>query len=83
MVRFKWIEWNLEKIARHGLTPEEVEYAWKRRIGPHQERDDGSFETIGRTQAGRVIFIVWRYDEAFDALEEDLTVEVVFVITAF
>jgi len=27
--------------------------------------------------------IIWRYDEEFEALEPDQTIEVIFVITAF
>ena len=55
MARFKWLEPNLAKVAAHGLGAEDVEYAYEHRIGPHQERDDGSFETLGRTPSGRVI----------------------------
>jgi hypothetical protein len=81
--RFRWIEWNLDKIAAHSLSHEEVEHAFEHRVGPHQERDDGSYETIGVTPAGRSILIVWRYDEALDPLEASGTADVVFVITAF
>ena len=83
MARFKWTEWNLDKIAAHRLTPDDVEYAFEHRIGPHQERRDESFETTGRTASGRVVLIVWRYDEEFDSLEEAGASDVVFVITAF
>ena len=30
MRRFKWIEWNLQKIAAHALSAEEVEAAFDR-----------------------------------------------------
>ena len=83
MVQFKWIEWNLDKIAAHRLTYDDVEHALEHRLGPHQERPDGSYETIGATASGRVILIVWRYDEEFDSLEDSGTADVVFVITAF
>ncbi|MBN1418462.1 MAG: hypothetical protein JXP34_06765 [Planctomycetes bacterium] len=83
MPRFWWIEWNLDKIAEHDLRLEDVEHAFVNHLGPHQERPDGSFQTVGVTPSGRVILIVWRYDEEFDALEKDSTAEVVFVITAF
>lgn len=83
MARFKWIEWNLDKISAHGLSYEEVEHAYDHRIGLHQERADGSYETIGATPSGRLILIVWRYDEEFEALQEEGVVEVVFVITAY
>jgi hypothetical protein len=83
VVRFKWIEWNELKIAAHGLKPEEVEHAYRHRIGRHEERSDGSFESVGRTPSGRTILMVWRYDEEFDSLEKDHVVEVVFIVTAY
>jgi hypothetical protein len=83
VARFKWIEWNLDKVAAHGLTSEDVEHAFENRLGHHQERSDGSYETIGPTPSGRVILIVWRYDEVFEALEESGATDVIFVITAF
>ena len=83
MRRFRWIEWNLDKIAAHGLTYEDVEHAVEHHIGPHQERSDGSYETIGATPAGRVIVVVWRYHEEFDPLEDEGTAEAIFVVTAF
>ena len=83
MAQFRWIEWNLDKVAAHSLTYEDVEHAFEHRLGPHQERRDGSYETIGTTPSGRVILIVWRYDEEFDSLEDTGTTDVVFVITAF
>jgi len=54
VARFRWIEWNLDKIAAHGLSYEEVEHAFENRTGPHQEREDGSYETIGTTPSGPV-----------------------------
>lgn len=83
MPRFRWIEWNLDKIAAHGLAYEEVEHAFENHVGPHQERADGSYETIGMMPSGRVILIVWRYDEEFDPVEDEGTADMVFVITAF
>lgn len=83
MTRFKWTAWNLDKIAAHGLGYEEVEYAFEHRVGLHREREDGSYETVGKTPSGRGVLMIWRYDEEFDALEEDFRVEVVFVITAY
>lgn len=83
MPRFKWIEWDLDKIASHGLSFEDIEYAFEHGPEDHQERADGSFETIGVTPSGRRILIVWRYDEEFAALEAGHVEDVVFVITAF
>lgn len=52
MAQFRWIEWNLDKVAAHSLTYEDVEHAFEHRLGPHQERRDGSYETIGTTPSG-------------------------------
>ena len=41
MRRFKWIEWNLQKIAAHALSADEVEAAFDR-VFSLQERSDGS-----------------------------------------
>ena len=41
MRRFKWIEWNLQKIDAHGLSSEEVEAAFDR-VFPLEERKDDS-----------------------------------------
>jgi len=43
VTRFRWDEWNLAKIAAHGLSAEEVEYAYEHALGSHAEREDGSF----------------------------------------
>ena len=79
MVEFKWLEWNLSKIAAHELSAHEVEYAWYNRYGDdeyeHPERGI-YFESYGPCPSGRVIKIVWRWDA-------EGVVEVVFVITAF
>ncbi|MBI2933424.1 MAG: hypothetical protein HYY16_17405 [Planctomycetes bacterium] len=83
MIRFKWKEWNLDKIAAHGLSREDVETAYDRRLGLHQERADGSYLTLGVTPAGRVIAIIWRYDQEFDALADSFEEDLVFIITAY
>lgn len=41
MRRFKWIEWNLEKIAAHSVSQEEVEAAFDR-VYSLEQRGDGS-----------------------------------------
>jgi hypothetical protein len=85
MRQFKWIEWNLGKIAAHGLSPIEVEAAFDRVFHLHQRRDH-SFEMFAQTPSGRRIWIIWRYDEKDDSVPdvfgelEDLPV---FVITAY
>lgn len=81
--RFRWIEWNRDKIARHGLSTEEVEFAWRRSLHEHRIQKGGSFESIGRIPSGRKIQIVWRWNEALDVWAADGATRVVFVITAY
>jgi hypothetical protein len=52
MRRFKWIEWNLQKIADHALSAEEVEAAYNRVIRL-EERQDGSFRMLAEVPSGR------------------------------
>lgn len=79
MIEFKWIEWNLSKIAAHHLSTHEVEFAWYHRYGDdeYEHPEHGTYyESHGPCPSGRVIKIVWRWD-VLDV------VEVVFVVTAF
>lgn len=82
-VRFRWIDWNLEKVEGHGLSTEEVEFAWRRGLGDHRTRRDGSFETIGRIPSGRLIQIYWRWNYVPDVWAAEGATRVVFVISAY
>ena len=85
MRQFKWIEWNLQKIDAHALTPEEVEGAFDRVFSLDQRRD-GSFEMFAETPSGRRIWVIWRYDREDEEIP-DIFVELgdapVFLITAY
>ena len=85
MRRFKWIEWNLQKIAAHGLSAEEVEAAFDR-VYQLDERRDGSFRMFAEVPSGRRFWVIWRYDRE-DEQVPDVFGEVdeasVFVITAY
>ena len=43
MRQFKWTEWNLQKIAAHNLSQQEIEAAFNR-VFILRERRDASFE---------------------------------------
>jgi len=58
MRRFTWIEWNLQKIAAHGLSAEEVEAAFER-VYQLDERRDGSFRMFAEVPSGRRIWVIW------------------------
>jgi hypothetical protein len=85
MRRFKWIEWNLQKIDAHALSAQEVEAAFDS-VFSLQERKDGSFQMFAATPSGRRIWVIWRYDREDDALPDvfdDLNDAAIFVITAY
>ena len=84
MRRFKWIEWNLQKIAGHGLSADEVEAAFDR-VVRIEERRDGSFRMLAEVPSGRRIWVIWRYDRDSEEVP-DVFGEVknapIFVVTA-
>ena len=85
MRKFKWIEWNLQKIAAHHLSTEEVEAAFDR-VLHLQERKDGSFQMFAQTPSGRRIWVIWRYDREDDEIPDvfgELGDVPIFVITAY
>jgi hypothetical protein len=85
MRRFKWIDWNLAKIAAHALAPDEVEAAFDR-VFSLTERRDGSFQMYAQVPSGRRIWVIWRYDRDPDEIPGvfgDLPDAPVFVITAY
>ena len=85
MRRFKWIEWNLHKIAAHGLSADSVEAAFDK-VFSLREREDGSFQMFAETPSGRKIWVIWRYDREYDDVLEVLGEQddvPIFVITAY
>lgn len=85
MRRFKWIEWNLQKIDAHALSAMEVEAAFDRVFGL-EKRADGSFQMFAETPAGRRIWVIWRYDQEDDENPDvfgELDGVPIFVITAY
>ena len=85
MRRFKWIEWNLQKIDAHDLSAEEVQAAFER-VLLLKERKDGSFEMFAEVPSGRRIWVIWRYDREDDEIPDifgELGDRPIFVITAY
>jgi hypothetical protein len=85
MRRFKWIEWNLQKIAAHSLAAEEVEAAFDK-VYQLDERQDGSFEMYAEISSGRKIWVIWRYDREDEAIPDvfgEIEDAPIFVITAY
>ena len=85
MRRFKWIEWNLQKIAAHNLSAEEVEAAFDRII-QLDERRDRSFRMLAEVPTGRRIWVIWRYDRDHDEVPDvfgEIEDAPIFVVTAY
>jgi uncharacterized DUF497 family protein len=69
---FRWNDWNVEHIGRHGVTVEEAEY-----VVEHPERGSPTasgkkFLAWGQTAEGRYLLVIYVYSP----------VEVIFVIHA-
>jgi hypothetical protein len=85
MRQFKWIEWNLQKVAAHGLSAEEVETAFDS-VLDLQARRDGSYQMFAQMSSGRRIWVIWRYDQEADEVPDvfgEFGDPPIFVITAY
>jgi hypothetical protein len=85
MRRFKWIEWNIQKITAHALSTQEVEASFNR-VYSLRERNDGSFQMYAEVPSGRRIWVIWRYDREDDEILDvfgELAEPAIFVITAY
>ena len=56
-----WDEDNIQHIARHNVTPEEVEEVCYENKPLIYRGKHSLYYALGRTQAGRYLFIVVRY----------------------
>jgi hypothetical protein len=75
-VVFFWIEepgGNVEHIAEHGLTPEDVEYAYATAEAFTVSRSSGRPAFSGLALDGRVIFVVY----------EEMDATTWYVVTAY
>ncbi len=82
---FKWNDWNMAKVAAHGLSPAEVEAAFGR-IVHTAARPDGSMRTRAALASGRLIWVIWRYDREGGDIPDVFGVTpdpAIFVITAY
>lgn len=66
-MRFRWNEWNIEKVAGHGVTPDEAEWVVQSAKRPYPQRhSDGRWLVRGRTESGRLLQVVFLIDESDD-----------------
>jgi len=64
MAQFRWIEWNTEHIARHGVTPEEAEWVATHPARGYPIKYRGGYTTRGQTRSGRWLQVAFTWDRA-------------------
>lgn len=64
MDRFRWNDFALDKVAKHGLGPDEVESAFDDALPGYPKRHGGddAFILIGTTHAGVMIQAIFLID---------------------
>lgn len=63
-MEFRWIEWNLEHIAQHGVDPHEAEVVVENAEAPYpEERDNEKLLVIGRGAGGRWLQVIYILDD--------------------
>jgi uncharacterized DUF497 family protein len=76
-VEFRWISWNQEHIAEHGVEPEEAEDAVRNTRAPFPlVQADERYLVWGRTEGGRflqVVFVIDPDDTIFVIHARELT----------
>ena len=63
-MEFRWIEWNIDKVVDHGVSPAEAESVVVGAADPYpRHREDDKFLVWGATPAGRLLQVVFLLDE--------------------
>jgi uncharacterized DUF497 family protein len=67
---FRWIDWNREKVTRHGVAPEEAEFVVNHPQRPYPMKVDDEKRLVwGQTSSGRYLQVIYLID-----LEDDIFV---------
>ncbi len=62
-LQFRWIDWNLEHIAEHGVDPHEAERVVTGAKAPYPLRyPDDKFLVRGRGRGGRLLQVIYILD---------------------
>lgn len=63
-MEFRWIEWNVEHVRKHGVSPEEADEVVAGATRPFPDyMGDGKWLVRGRTQSGRMLQVVYVLDD--------------------
>jgi len=60
MARFRWNDWNVEHIARHGVRPAEAEDVVK--AGDRRRLELDKYKAVGRGSGGRWLQVIYIFD---------------------
>jgi len=67
-VEFRWNEWNVDHIAKHGVEPEEAEYVVERARSPYpRKEDEGKYRMRGRTEEGQWLQVIYIFSPEYVA----------------
>jgi uncharacterized DUF497 family protein len=62
-LEFRWNEWNVNHIGKHGVKPEQAEYVVTGARAPFpQEIDRGKFLVMGQDENGRYLRVIYVAD---------------------
>ena len=63
-MEFRWNDWNLDHVARHGVTPEEAEKVITSARSPYPlRREDEKWLVWGRGSGGRFLQVIYIEDD--------------------
>ena len=61
---FRWIEWNIDHLAKHGIAPEEAEEVVLGASGPYPRRIGGQKLAVwGPGRGGRLLQVIFVLDD--------------------
>ena len=63
-MEFRWIEWNVDKCLKHGVSPEEAEQVVENARQPYPRKlDDEKALVCGQSDRGRYLQVIYLIDE--------------------
>lgn len=73
MAEFRWVDWNIQHIARHGVEPDEAEEVVL--TGATIKGREDTLVATGPTSEGRFLFVVYKKDgnQVFVITARDMT----------
>lgn len=63
MTEFRWIGWNAEHLAEHGVGPEEAEYVVRHPAQGYPRKHRRGYVVWGQTMSGRWLQVAFARDE--------------------